>query len=308
MTAEHAPSKITDRIFQLGRKQSCIYLLQGRDTTSGESDYALLGGGMVTIGPEVVEQIHELGVDPKNIGRIVVQHAHFDHCGAVTYLQRQWPWMEVWASRTAAELLQKTKVVEAIQSMNAVLLQRMGMEEKAEEPGFRFSGLQVNRALADGDRVPCGDLELQVLEAPGHSPCSIALYEPWQQALFTSDSAGIPMGSEVFTAANSDFDQYEQSLSRLVQCEVQAVLPEHFGARTGTQAREFLGASLSSARQTRQLLQESLRSNPDVDSCSQQVAEHLMERMPDDFLPREVVSIVVGQMVKNIARQQSAEQ
>jgi glyoxylase-like metal-dependent hydrolase (beta-lactamase superfamily II) len=262
---------------------------------------------MVTTGPEVERQIGELGVDPQRIGSIIVQHSHFDHCGAVPYLRRQWPWLEVLASQPAEKILQKDKVIQAVQSMNEVLLQREGRQELAREPGFCFEGIRVDRALADGDRVECGDLFLEVMEAPGHSSCSLVLYEPWQQALFTSDSAGIPMGEDVFTAANSDFDRYQESLRRMAQYPVNAVLPEHFGARTGAEARAYLDASLASADSTRQLLEQAYRDNPDVDACSKEVADRLMRHMPDDFLPGEIISMVVGQMVKYIARQHQDE-
>ena len=200
MLVQEPPAKVTERIHQLGEKQSCIYLIQGMNPDSGEPSYCLLGGGMVTTGPEVERQVLELGLSPERITRYVIQHSHFDHCGAVPYLKKQWPWLELVASQRSGELLQKDKVVEAVQSMNEVLLQRQGKEDLSREPGFCFEGLHVDRPLAEGDRVECGDLALEVMEAPGHSSCSIVLYEPWQQALFTSDSAGIPMGDDVFTA------------------------------------------------------------------------------------------------------------
>mgnify|MGYP000158478126 CR=1 FL=1 len=303
MLVQEPPAKVTERIHQLGEKQSCIYLIQGMNPDSGEPSYCLLGGGMVTTGPEVERQVLELGLSPERITRYVIQHSHFDHCGAVPYLKKQWPWLELVASQRSGELLQKDKVVEAVQSMNEVLLQRQGKEDLSREPGFCFEGLHVDRPLAEGDRVECGDLALEVMEAPGHSSCSIVLYEPWQQALFTSDSAGIPMGDDVFTAANSDFDRYQESLRRMAEYPVQAVLPEHFGARIGDDARGFLDASVASADRTRSLLEQTYRNNPDVDACSKEVADRLMQKMPDDFLPGEIISIVVGQMVKYIARQ-----
>lgn len=45
------PGKVTDRILLLGRKESCIYLLKGK------REYALLGGGMAYIIPDVIEQM-----------------------------------------------------------------------------------------------------------------------------------------------------------------------------------------------------------------------------------------------------------
>ena len=51
------PGNVTDKIVLLGRRESCVYLLKG------QNEYALLGGGMVTIAPDVLEQIESFKMD-----------------------------------------------------------------------------------------------------------------------------------------------------------------------------------------------------------------------------------------------------
>jgi hypothetical protein len=51
------PGKVTDRITLLGRRESNVYLLDGG------TEAAIIGGGMVYIVPEVLEQIREMAVD-----------------------------------------------------------------------------------------------------------------------------------------------------------------------------------------------------------------------------------------------------
>ena len=55
------PGKVTDRILLLGRRESCVYLLKGRN------EYALLGGGMVSIVPDVLEQLDAFNIDENKI-------------------------------------------------------------------------------------------------------------------------------------------------------------------------------------------------------------------------------------------------
>lgn len=45
-----------------------------------------------------------------------------------------------------------------------------------------------DRELADGDRITVGDVELEVLHTPGHSPGSCCLYAPALGVVFTGDT------------------------------------------------------------------------------------------------------------------------
>jgi glyoxylase-like metal-dependent hydrolase (beta-lactamase superfamily II) len=257
---------------------------------------------MVHIAPEIPDQVAQLGIDPQQITKLVILHAHFDHCGAVPYLRSQWPWMSVLGSRRAKELLATPKVIESIQSMNEALLQRVGLEGQAEELGLGFPGVEVDQVVEEGDAITLGDDRLEVLEVPGHSTCSIALYDPGQKALFASDATGIPMGDDVFTAANADFDRYEESLDRMRHLEVEVHVAEHFGARVGEEARRFLEQSAASARRMREALEEAIDRTGSAPQAAEEIVARLEPQLPEGFLPRDVISIVVGQMAKYIGK------
>ncbi|MBW2087041.1 MAG: MBL fold metallo-hydrolase, partial [Deltaproteobacteria bacterium] len=92
------PGRVTDRIFFLGRTESCIYLVDG-----GEEN-ALIGGGMVYAAFEIPKQIQNFGIKEDRIRRIVILHAHFDHVGCIPYFKKRWPWAKVTASARAKEM------------------------------------------------------------------------------------------------------------------------------------------------------------------------------------------------------------
>ncbi|MFO8033337.1 MAG: MBL fold metallo-hydrolase [Desulfohalobiaceae bacterium] len=292
------PGKVSERILLLGSRESCVYLVQG------EQEHLLLGGGMIHIAPQVLQQLEKWDIDLKKITKIIILHSHFDHIGIVPYLQKHLPQVKVLASPQAQKLLSKPEVIQTIQSMNQLLLERQNLQDKARELGLEFPGLEIQQTLADNDVLQEADFELQVLEVPGHSSCSIALYMPQEKALFASDSTGIPMGRDVFTAANSNFDLYQQGLQRMANLDVDIHLAAHFGARTGQDARDFLQRSLQSAQETRKLLEESYQRTRDVEQSTQEITRELDKKMPRDFLPQEIISMVVAQMLKYIAKQQ----
>ena len=290
------PGKITDRIWLVGRREICAYIV------GGEGDYALLGGGMAHVAPDVPAQLAAFGIAEEKVRRILILHSHFDHCGMVPFLKRRWPWATVTGSQRSKELLQKPKVVDSIAALNQAVLAQNGMAEAAEELGLGFTGIDVERVVGEGDVLACSDLSLEIMEVPGHSSCSIAVYVPEEKALFASDAAGVPFGDKIFTAANSNFDFYQESLARMAAKDVEVHLAEHYGARTGEQARRFLRDAVADAAETRRLLEDTYAATGDADRTTAILIDNIMAAAPEDFLPREVVAVVAGQMVQFIAK------
>lgn len=291
-----APGKITDRIWLVGRSESCAYIVGGGD------EYALLGGAMAYVAPDVLDQVTRFGIDATQIRRIVILHSHFDHCGMVPFLKRRWPWAVVTASARSRELLQKPKVIESIAALNQALIGSSGLTGEIGEDDLHFDGIDVEAVVGDGAILPCGGLSLEIMEVPGHSSCSIAVYIPEEKALFASDAGGVPFGDKIFTAANSNFDLYQASLKKMASRDVAIHLAEHYGARSGEEGRRFLQDAMAAAAETRQALEATYAATGDETQTAAIVTDRIMADAPVDFLPREVVALVAGQMVHYIAK------
>lgn len=294
------PGKITDRIWLVGRRESCAYIV------GGEDDYALLGGAMAYVAPDVLDQLTRFGIDETRIRRIVILHSHFDHCGMVPFLKRRWPWAVVTASARSKELLQKPKVVAHIAALNQALVASSGLPGDTGADDLRFDGIAVEAVVGDADTLPCSNLSLEIMEVPGHSSCSIAVYVPEEKALFASDAGGVPFGDKIFTAANSNFDLYQASLSKMAARDVAIHLAEHYGARSGEEGRRFLQDALAAAAETRQFLEAAFTATGDEARTAAIITDRIMAEAPVDFLPREVVTLVAGQMVHYIAKTMAA--
>lgn len=291
------PGNVTDKIVLLGRKESCVYLLKG------QNEYALLGGGMVTIVPDMLEQIKAFNIDENKIRRMIILHSHFDHCGIIPFFKKRWPWATVTASARAGEQLSSPKIIQSISFLNEMLLARAGLEKAAKDLGLGFNGITVEAVVAGGDVLRCDELSLEIIDVPGHSSCSVAVYVKEQKALFASDAGGIPAGDWIFTAANSNFNQYQESLRKMADYAVDVFLAEHFGALTGLDGRDFLRRSMDFAVQTRNLLEASYARTGNVEQSSAEITDLLMEKIPGALLPKEIIAMVVGQMFNFIARQ-----
>ena len=79
------PVKVCDRLWLLGREESCVYLLQG------ESEAMIISGGYSYILPDVLAQLETIAPDPERITGLLILHSHFDHSGIVPGLNCRRP-------------------------------------------------------------------------------------------------------------------------------------------------------------------------------------------------------------------------
>jgi glyoxylase-like metal-dependent hydrolase (beta-lactamase superfamily II) len=286
------PGKINEHLYLLGRLESCVAWV-----TDGTRS-AILGGSMGYVVPDILRQAEAFGLDPRTLERLVILHAHFDHCGIAPALKQRWPWIRISGSRRAQQLLADPKVVAGITALNAAALVRAEVPETYGDLSLGFAPVAVDEVLGDGDRFPVGSLDLEVLEVPGHSSCSIAAYLPAERTLFPSDAGGIRFRGYHLSSGNANFDQYQASLEKLSRLDVDLLVQEHYGALTGDDARAFLPTSIAEARRTRGIIEDIVRATPDVDQAAEQVTDAFMVGAPEDFLPREVLALVAGQMVR----------
>jgi 2-aminobenzoylacetyl-CoA thioesterase len=289
------PGFVTDRILFLGRKESCVYLLKGSE------EFALLGGGLTYIVPDIIQQLKRFKIEEKKIKRIIILHSHFDHCGIVPFFKRRWPWVSITASQRAKELLDKPEVMESISSLNQILSTEHGLEQPDKDFEIEIDRINIDDVVKEGDILSCDNLSMEVMEVPGHSSCSIAIYVPQEKAMFASDAGGIPIGDRIFTAANSNFDKYQESLQKMARYEIEVYLTEHFGARTGSDGRHFLQKSMDAAIETRSILEASYAKTKDIEKSTTEITDTVMEWLPEAFMPKEIITMVIGQMIRFVA-------
>ena len=293
------PGYVNDRITLLGRNESCVYLVDGKD------EYAILGGGMTYIIPDVMAQIKAANIEVEKIKRLVLHHSHFDHVGIAPFLKQQWPWIKVTASVRAKELLAREDVVAGIIGFNQMMLPKKAQDHLHESLDIKT--IEVDETVVQGDVLSCGDLDFEVIDVPGHSSCSMAVYIPGEKVLSASDSAGILFGDKVFAAANSNFDLYQESLKKMAEYEVAIHLFEHYGALTQPAGNEFMKQSMADAGIMRQMIEEIYDSTQDEQKTVEALLTAVSTTASGYFLPKKIMAVVLGQMTRFIAKQHAAK-
>ncbi len=289
-------SKVNERIWYLGRMESGMYLL----SVNGEA--MLISAGLSCILEDVLAQMAAFGIEGEKITSLLILHSHFDHVGTVPYFQRKYPALKVYASQRAWDILTMPKAVETMNAFSRMVAEKMGCLDVLARHDLDWRDDVQGTIVRDGDLLKVGDLEVRIMETPGHSSCSISAYIPELKTLLPSDAGGIPIDDAIFTSANSNYTLYQESLERLKDLEVEYFGADHHGYIVGPEARDYVRQSIAAARKLRTRIETVYRETGDIDRASRLLTEELYTRHPNYFLAPEIIVGVFGQMVKHIAK------
>lgn len=275
------PGKINDNLHFLGARENCLYLLKGKDMM-------IIGGGMSWIVPSMEAQFSAMDFEPKKLKYLVVSHSHFDHCGAVPYLKRKFPHIQILASAYAEKIFAKEKAVNFIAFSNKYAIDSLGMQSEYEKLGLQFDGIHVDRVVKEGDIIDLGDgVEVHFMEVPGHTQCSIALYVPKLKALFPSDAVPPPTDDAetvFYPGPQYNLGMYKQSMERLASLEVEIFASEHYGVVTGGEARQILQEGLRQTERFENTVIEMYKQTGNFDETMQRADVEILRRSEFDFM------------------------
>jgi glyoxylase-like metal-dependent hydrolase (beta-lactamase superfamily II) len=287
------PGTITERIEFLGRSELCSYLVKG-DT------YALLGGAMAHVIPDVLTQLNNLEVDLERIRHLIILHSHYDHLGMAPYLARKWPWLTVAISKVGARILKNQKALKVIQGYNNSMVKTAHGTDQIEPLNCVKECFPIHRIINGGMELDLGNrVKLQIIDAPGHSVCSIAAYFPREYALFPSDSIGSLTEERILPMGSSNYDDFQDSIEKLSNVNAEIVCLEHFGALTPPEGIEFCERVKKEAKGFRKEMIDTFKREGDI--------ELTIEKLAKDFdcglskvglLPEDLLKDILKRMVK----------
>jgi glyoxylase-like metal-dependent hydrolase (beta-lactamase superfamily II) len=266
----------------------------------GES-YALLGGGVPWVVHRLETQLDQYQVDRSRIRYLVISHAHHDHCGAVPYLLRRYPQIEIVASDYCAHVLSKSKPVELMRSLNRQTLDQMKQPHWYNGTSLDFEPIPVSIRVSDHDYLDLGDgITLQFYLTPGHSRCSLSTYVPALEALFPADALPFPEnGDKLIVTANHDYDDYIRSLEKLQALSIRLIGYEHGGTLTGEDAATIIPRSLAATREQRDRIRERYDELKDLDLLVDEIAGKYHSLQLFRLVPPAVLRAIIDRMVRS---------
>jgi len=286
--------KITDNLWLLGTEDACVYLLEGQETAM------LINGGLSYIVPDLLGQFEAFGIDESRITKMLLLHSHFDHIGIAPFFKRRHPQMEVFASVRAASVLKKPAVTDTVNAASQYAIEKSGYADACAGFDLAWRTDIDCVALKEGDRIDLGELEVEIYETPGHSPCSISAYSPQLKALFPSDAGGVPLGEKIVTYGTSSFSTYIQSLEKLQSLHAHYVCSDHYGYVCGDEAPGFIRDSITVAQERKAIIASTYQRIGDVEETAQMMADRFRDEGNFNLVPYDVFVAAQRSMVMHI--------
>lgn len=205
-----APFKVCDRVYQVGGPEMssgndcCVYLLDGG------GPLALIDCGCGPGYKAIVANVLRLGFEPDDIETLLLTHCHIDHVGAAASFRDDYGVALVAHERDAAPLESGDRL------MTAAFLYNV-----------RFEPLPLDKKLEGEGPVSVGDLPLNVVETPGHTPGSMSAY------LDTPAGARVLFGQDIHGPFHPDFGSdialWRVSMEKLLALDADILCEGHFG-------------------------------------------------------------------------------
>ena len=195
----------TLQVFERGWLSSNNILFDGRDGT------ALVDSGYHTHAAQTVALVRH-ALQGRSLERLINTHLHSDHCGGNAALQA------AYACHTT------------IPAAEADAVRRWDQEALS----FTSTGQQCTRfgfddTMQAGDRLTLGDLDWQVLGAPGHDPHSLILYCAQAKLLISADALWENGFGVIFPELDgaSGFAETRATLELIASLDIDTVIPGH---------------------------------------------------------------------------------
>ena len=218
---------IDDQLYSIP-KYGSVYLIN-------EEKKALIDTGPATSAKTVLDGIKRAGVRPEDIDYLIITHIHLDHAGGAGVIIKSMPRAQVLVHHKGSKHL-----------VNPAKLLSSVIESQGEEAMVRFGEvvpIEAERVkpVYGGDELRLSDGQLlQFIDAPGHAPHELGIYESRNNGLFAGDAVGIYLAENetllpVTPPPSFDSELYINTLRGLMGLDVTRLYFAHFGASSKVQ-------------------------------------------------------------------------
>lgn len=220
---------------------------------------ALIDPGPTSSANNVLEGIKSAGISPEDIDYLLVTHIHLDHAGGAGVLIKSMP---------RARLLVHHRGFKHMVNPEKLISSAIEVQgEEAMERNGEVVPIEAERVkpVYDGDTLRLGKRQLlKFIDAPGHAPHELCIYESRNNGVFTGDAAGIYVAENEISLPNTpppgfNAELYINTIQKLMELKATKLYFAHFGVSSKVQ--ELLRLNIDKLRVWDNMVSEAIKAN-----------------------------------------------
>lgn len=221
----------------------------------GSEKTAIYDTGMAYCHDRLIENISQaLESDHRDsLDFVFLSHTHYDHIGALPYIIEKWPNVNVVASQKAKEVFKSTGALKLIKHLGTSARDLYTDSKEA----ISTSGLRVDTVVREGDSISLGIETIDVIEAKGHTDCSLAYMLNPYSIMFASESTGLLRSPTCMnTAFLKSYEDTLESARRCKACNPRSIIAPHFGMIPSYFTDDFFDLYIKSAEEEKAFIEK----------------------------------------------------
>ena len=204
---------------------------------------ALVDSGFAFGTSNLISNIKSI-IGNRSLDYILLTHTHYDHASGSAYFIEEWPNVEICAGEHAAKIFAKDSAKAIMKKLNLDGCRHFNIPALTETELSQIDKLRVDRILKEDDIIDLVSIKLKVINAPGHTRCSIAFYCEEEKLLLSSETMGVDAGdSKVIPCFLVGYKISMDFVNKISNIPVDYLLVPHFGIYEDNKAREFIDNS-----------------------------------------------------------------
>jgi glyoxylase-like metal-dependent hydrolase (beta-lactamase superfamily II) len=133
----------------------------------------------------VLEAVHEMGLQDKDVRRAILTHIHLDHAAATGWLVKRLPHMQVYVhDRGLKHLNNPSRLIDSAKLLYG------NLENITILHGEILPVPVKNLIPVRDEELDVGGVCLKIFDAPGHAPHHLGIFEPESGCLFAGEALG----------------------------------------------------------------------------------------------------------------------
>lgn len=197
--------KIHNGVYHVTDSGCSVYLVN----THSHEGLVLIDCGMNI---NQIKNIKEFNLDPMDIKHCIITHNHIDHIAACYQLKKLVKEIRFYAHE-----------------LDAKAIEEKGYDDltAASWYGVSYKPVKLDRKFKkEKEELEIGSLKFHIIHTPGHTPGSISVFLEVKdkKILFGQDIHG-PFSKDF----NSDLEDYQKSMKKLLDLEADMLCEGHFG-------------------------------------------------------------------------------